>query len=359
MKKFLCLILLLTLLPIGCFTLAACNNSYNIKEFYSTYKDIEKECPHLVLKNAVDQYSVQGDSLKLDIDYSQSPQLSALVENPDSKYYYLKYFYQQLLDDSLAPLYFFGNQISSNKKISDKQTKQLFVELKNLENCYKDIDYYTGALMVSLKSVNDENVSLSYLKRLFEKYESAITVAGTLSIIVNDAYFNTIISNSNINYSSKTYDELTDTDLTAITLNIRSRMYYYKSVYANIYTQLYIREADFANKLVYESITLPSYTPYDYISSVLQLDSKPIENLRNAKQSIYNNIISLYNIQNNFDAAYNAFNTAAQKVAYSKIDINTSSQTQINYGKTIEQFANGISVDSYEILNNLIDLLYL
>lgn len=359
MKKFLCLVLLLTLLPIGCLTLVACDKSYNIKEFYSSYRNIEKECPHLILKDAVDSYSLGGENVKLDIDYSQSPQLSALVEDSNSKYHYLKYFYQQLLDDSLSPLYFFGNQISNSKKIGEKKTKQLFVELKNLENCYEDIDYYTGALMVSLKSVNDENVSLSYLKKLFEKYESAITVAGTLSAVINDVYFNNVVSISNIDYSSKTFDQLTDTDLTAITLNVRSKMYYYKSIYANVYTQLYVREADLANKLVYESTTPPSYAPYDYISSILELNTRPIENLRNAKQSIYKNIISLYNIQSNFDEAYKTFNAATQKVAYNQVDMNTSDQTQINYSKMIKQFANGIVVDSYEILNNLINLLYL
>jgi hypothetical protein len=359
MKKFLCFILLLTLLPIGCFAFTACKNSYNLKDFYESYKKIDNECPHLILDPIIDTYAASSNSFKLNIDYIQSPTLSGLVEDTTTEYYYLKYFYQQLLDDSLAPLYFFGEKISNSKKVSDSETKELFEKLKDLENSYKDIDYYTGALISSLKSVNEESVNLSYLKKLFERYEVAIVKAGALSAVINNIYFNKLISNSNIDYSAKTYDQLGDADLTTISMNLRSRMYYYKSVYANIYTQLYIRDANLADNLIYESMPLPVYQPYTYISGVNELQTKPIDNLRNSKQDIYNNIVSLYTIQNNFGEAYKQFNTATNKIVYNNINPNTSSQTDLNYAKIIEQFANGIAVDSCEILNNLIDLLYL
>ena len=359
MKRFLCLVLLLALLPISCFTLSGCKDSYNLKEFYSTYKNIDNQCPHLVLDVATDAYTTTSNNFKLTIDYSQSTTLHSLVTDNSTPYYYLEHFYQQLLDDSLAPLYFFGEKISNSKKVSGAQTEQLFTSLKNLEYSYKDIDYYTGALITSLKSVNDESVNLSYLKKLFKAYETAISKAGTLSAVINDIYFNKLISNSNIDYSCKSYNELSDADLTTITMNIRSRMHFYKAVYANIYTQLYVREANLADNIIYESAAIPTYTPYEYISEVEELESKPIEHLRNNKQAIHSNIISLYIIQNNFDEAYKQFNVATEKIAYNKIDINTSSKIDLNYAAIIKQIADGIAVDSCEILNNLIDLLYL
>ena len=362
MRKFLCLILLIALLPVGCFALAGCKDKQDLKTFYTAYTNINNECPHLTLTPVVDTYgagTLGTNSVKLDIDYSQSATLSTLVEDSSTKYYHLKHFYQPLLDDSLAPLYFFGEKISDSNKVGDKQTESLFAELNNLKDRYKDIDYYTGVLITSLKATNDENVNLSYLKKLFVQYENAISTAGNLSALINDIYFNTLLSNSNMDYTAKSYDQLSDADLTTISMSVRSRMYYYKAVYANIYTQLYIRNADLADKLIYDSATIPTYEPYDYISKINQIDTKPIEHLRSGKQSIYNNVISLYNLQNNFDQAYKYFNTATSKVAYLDVDVNTSSQNDINYANIISQFANGIAVDSYEILENLVDLLYL
>ncbi|MBQ3502712.1 MAG: hypothetical protein IJA72_03505, partial [Clostridia bacterium] len=184
MKKFLCLILLVALLPIGCFALSGCKDKQDLKTFYTTYKNIDNECPHLVLSPATNTYNIEWEGVKLDIDYTQSSTLQTLVEDPSTKYYNLKYFYQQLLDDSLAPLYFFGEKISASNKVSDKQTEKLFAELNNLKSKYKEIDYYAGTLITSLKATNEESVNLSYLKKLFTQYENAIIVAGNLSAII-------------------------------------------------------------------------------------------------------------------------------------------------------------------------------
>lgn len=359
MKRFLCSILIIVMLPIACFSLLACDEKNDLSTFYSSYKNIANNCPHLAVVEINDTYGINANSYKIDIDYAQSTKLEALVDDSSTKYYHLKHFYQQLLDDTLSPLYFFGEAISNSKKVSDKQTEKLFQHLYELEECYKDIDYHTGTLFTSLKSTNIESVNLSSLKKLFTQYEEAIIVAGNLSALINDIYFNTLLSNTNMDYSSKTYDQLTDTDLNTIAMNVRARMYYYKSVYANVYMQLHVRNAGLAENIIYESAVLPSYIPYNYIVSIDKIETKPIVNLRNSKQDIYKNVISLYNIQNSFDKAYAYFNTASSKISYLDVDVNTSSQHEINYAKIMEQFANGIAVDSYEILENLVELLYL
>jgi hypothetical protein len=358
MKKLICTILTILMLPLACFTLTACGKEdYQIKEFYLTYKNIESSVTNLELVPANDIYQVYNNSYKIDIKYSNSTKLSDLVDQEGTEYYNLKHFYQQLLDDSLSPLYFFGESISESKNVSKNQTKQLFVELKNLEEDYKDIDFTLVSLINSLNLEENSTISLSYLKKVFTEYEQAISTANRLSTIVCDVYFNSVVSNSNYNYSIKNADELTTADLTRIATDVRKRMYYYKSVYANIYNQLYLKGSNLSTLLSgVPNVTTPTYTPYNNLKSITSLTNNQASWTVN-QESIYNYAISLYNIQNSFTEAYNKFTHASSQVVYCKIN-NFSSATEQNYAQIITQFSEGIAVDSYEVMTKLIDLLY-
>ena len=231
--------------------------------------------------------------------------------------------------------------------------------MSKLEQNYHDIDYYLGTLISSLNSPADENINLSYLKKVFLQYEKTITTAGDLSAIVSNVYFGTILSNSNFDYSSITYSQLTETDLTRISIDTRARMYYYKSVYANIYNEVFVRNGEMADKLIISpASSVETYAPYAYISKISSLNDKPMQTLLSNKQAIHNYAISLYNLQNNFETAYSHFNVATSKVAYLDLD-EKSTIDEINYGKIIDNFTYGLAVDSYEILSGLIGLLYL
>ncbi len=347
------------MLPIACLSLAGCGkNEYNIKDFYTSYKNIANSTTNLSLVAANDVYQVNNNSYKIDINYSKSGILSTLVEDENSQYYHLKYFYQQLLDDSLSPLYFFGEAIANNKNVNKNQTKQLFTELKALEEDYKDIDYSLISLINSLDLNDESRISLSYLKKVFNQYEQAITTANKLSTIVCDVYFNVVVSNSNYNYSIKTAEQLTEADFTRILSDVRKRMYYYKSVYANIYNQLFLKGNDWAEKLsTSTNVTLPSYAPYDNVKTISLLENNSMLSLSLNREVIHSNAVALYNIQNSFTEAYNAFMLANTKVTYCKLDA-SSSTDEHNYGYIISQFSDGIAMDSYEILNKLISLLY-
>lgn len=359
MKKILCTILMCIMIPFTCFSLAGCkDNDYKLKNFYSSYEKIALNAQNLTLADANNTYQINVSSYKIDIDYTKSNVLSSLVEDNTTPYYQLKYFYQQLLDDSLAPMYFFGQKISENKKVSDKQTNKLFKNLESLQREYEDLDYYLSVLINTLHSTNDSIANLANLKKVFVQYEEAITASNNLSSVVCDVYFNTVLSNSNFNYSKISVDDLTESDLVRITIDTRARMYYYKSVYANIYNQLYIRGNNLPSLLtISTNIPLPTYTPYTNIKNISSFNANPSSVLIANKQKIYNNILSLYHIQNNFEQAYSNFNIATSKVVFSKLDA-SSTNDELNYGTIINQFANGIAMDSYEILNNLVNLLY-
>ena len=359
MKKFICAILICLITPIT-FLLSGCDSkNYDVKDFYTSYKNIASTTSNLFLNDADNTYGLDVTAYKIDVNYSLCPTLSTLVEDSSTPYYYLKYFYQQLLDDTLSPVHFYGEAISNSKKVSDSQGKQLFKCLEEVKEDYEDIDYYVGILMTSLNATNDTTVNLSCLKIVFSQYEEALDSANKLSNIVSTIYFNKVLSNSNFDYSTKSYSSLTEADLTRITIDTRTKMYYYKSVYANAYYQLYVREGDLAETL--SSTTnaiLPNYKPYTYIKNISSLNAKPMSTLTNSLQSIHTNAVSLFNLQKTFDVAYKHFNTATENVAL--LDLTSaSSANEINYGEIIVKFAEGMATDSYEILSNLIDLIFI
>ena len=342
------------------FLLSGCNNkNHDVKNFYTDYKNIASTASNLFLDDADNTYGLNVTAYKIDVNYSLCPTLSSLVEDSNTPYYYLKYFYQQLLDDTLSPVQFYGEAISNSKKVSDSQGKQLFKCLEDVKEDYEDIDYYIGILMTSLNATNDTTINLSCLKRVFSQYEEALDSANKLSNIVSTIYFNKVLSNSNFDYSSKPYTSLTEADLTRITIDTRTKMYYYKSVYANAYYQLYVREGNLAETLSSSaSATLPNYKPYTYIKNITSLNAKPMSALTEHLQAIHSNAVSLFNLQKTFDVAYKHFNTATENVAL--LDLTSAStDNEINYGKIIVKFSDGIANDSCEILNNLIDLIFL
>ena len=356
MKKILCILLVCLMFPFASYIISGCStNNYDLHTFSSTYQSFVDNYNNLALDDAEKLNQSDPSSKRININYVLAPELSRLVEQNSTPYYYLKYFYQQLLDDSLAPLYFYGDTISQSGKVSKKQTEKLFNSLNALQEDYNNIDYYLGILNNALKA--NSNSSISHLRKLFEKYEQAILSANKLSAVVCDVYFNTVVSSSNIDYSQKDYAELTDADITSITLNIRSRIYYYKSIYAHTYNQVYVVGQNMADKLAGKLSTPPTYAPYEYIKNIKSLESKNPANLTNSKQAIYNYSVAQYNIQSNFNTAYNEFNTACSKLE--SVEANKNNQLHIdNYNAIVLRFANGIAYDSYEIIENLIDLLY-
>lgn len=357
MKKFICLILICLMLPITSILLIGCNDKkHDVKDFYKSYQNIATNSQNLVLVDANNTYQIDTNGTKININYSLSSNLSTLVESGSTPYYQLKYFYQQLLDDSLAPLYFFGETISNSKRVSKKQVTQLFEKLDDLKQDYENIDYYVGILINSLNATNNPVINLSHLKKVFLQYEQAIISAGELSAVVCDVYFNSVLTNSNFNYSSISLQNITNADLIRISVDTRARLYYYKAVYANVYNQLYVCGGNLAEQIITSSTTpVNYYEPYNYISGISSINTR--NDLLSNAEAIYNNAVALYNIQLNFEQAYSYFNIATSKITYLELDASSSADEK-NYGNMITQFANGIAVDSYEIIRNLVGLLY-
>ena len=358
MKKFLCLLIMLCMLPVSAIFLTSCKKDSDITEFYTSYINIAEKNEFLTLVPVNYDYGLNIQADKIDLDYSKSAELSALVENSSTNYYQLKYFYQAELDNSLAPLYFFGKSLSQSKEISQKQCNALFEKLKSLEEEYVSIDYYFNILASSLKSTTSDSINQTYLKKLFAQYERTIEKASSLSALVNNLYFNKVLTNANPNYTKNSYEELSDADLVAIANSVKFRVYYYKSMYANIYNELYINGNGLDDKIINGfNVETLTYKPYDYISSINSLTTKEIQQLRNNKQTIYENIVSLHNIQNQIDDDYDYFSQVKDEVIYAKIN-SSSSVYEKNCGTMIEQFAYGIALDSYQVLSNLITAIF-
>ena len=365
MKKFICIILICLLLPLTSLVLAGCNkDSYDLKTFYTSYKNIvSSDTPYLTLSDTIDQYNLNGaseKSEKISINYEKATHLSNAV-NSTSSFKHIESLYQQLLDDSLSPVYCFGQKIASSDRVSKEQTKQLFENLKSLEVEYLELDYYVGILNNSLASTTNSTINLSHLKKVFLQYEKLLTAAGNLSSVVSNIYFNTILSISEFNYSGKKANELTSADLVKISIDTRAKMYYFKSVYANIYHQMFIKNSSISNSLISSSTPLlPTYQPHTYVASIKSLNSKSYDTLINSSstiEDIYNNSVSLFNIQKSFEASYSEFNLATSKISYAGLSEKSSNEEK-TYGIIIDRFAYGVAFDSYEVLKNLVNALY-
>ena len=362
MKKIICLILIVLMLPVTSLMLSGCEKekSYKLHTFYKEYKNIGDSAINLKLDDIKDVFGLNINSYRITIDFTKSSELSQLVERKNTPYYQLKYFYQKLLDDSLSPVALFGSKVAINDKVSKKQTKKLFENLETVKQEFNDIDYYLGILAQSLKASNSEFINSSHLKNLLEQYEQAITASNNLSSVVCDVYFETVLNNPNYNYSEKTANQLTDADLTRIAIDTRERLYYYKSAYAHAFNQLYIKDKKLPEQFINGNFTISTYAPYEQISTITRLENKDASALIQNKEvvsKIYTNAVSLYNLQKDFSTAYKHFTNAGNKVSINKLS-NKSSVSDINYGEFMYQFAYGIASDSWKIANNLITLLY-
>lgn len=360
MKKVLCLLLTICLLPISALVLSACGEKdRELKNFYTAYTQIADNNEYLTLNPINDDYGLNIQADKIEINYAKNAELSALVENSSKQYKQIKYFYQKVLDNTLSPMYFYGKSLSQHKKLSKKQVEKLYARLDDLADGYSSINYYCGILISSLKSTTDDDINYTYLRKLFAEFENTIEQASLLSRLVSDIYFNQVLKNSNLNYGTKgSYEELTDADLSAIADSIKKRVYYYKSVYANVFNELYINQNDLGEKITSGlNVDTLTYAPYNYIANIESLSTKSPEALRANKQAIYSNIVSLYQIQLQIDEDYEQFEQSKQKVVYAKLS-STSSAEDKNHGTAVDHFAYGIAMDSYQVLKQLITVLY-
>lgn len=352
--------LVMCLLPLSAIILCSCGgNDQELKDFYTCYTKIAQNNTYLTLTSVNDDYGLNIQAYKIDLDYSLSPELSALVDNNSTKYYYIKHFYQTALDNSLSPLYFYGKALSQSDNITKKETKQLYSKLDALADEYSSISYYCGILISSLKSTANQTINLTYLNKLFTQYEQTIEQASLLSRLVSNLYFNKVLENSNLNYGVKnSYEELSDADLIAIADSTKKRVYYYKSLYSNIFNELHINGRDLGNSII-NGLNVNSlvYTPYNYVAGIDSLITNDINTLRSNKEKIFSCIVSLYHIQNQIDSEYEYFEQSKSKVVYAKIS-STSPIEDVNHGKVIQQFAYGIVCDSYAMLSQLVSALY-
>ena len=136
MKKIISLILVCLLLPVVSLLLVGCNkDSYNLTTFYTTYENIVNNTPYLTLVNSNDTYHLDVDSQKIIINYNKATSLKTAISS--KPYNYIDTLYQQLLDDTLAPVYFFGQTVASSNRLNKDQTKELFEKLHSLQYEYE------------------------------------------------------------------------------------------------------------------------------------------------------------------------------------------------------------------------------
>lgn len=357
MKKFICIALLILILPFSAICLTGCKKDKDISQFYTTYTNIASKYKYLHVVETNNNYGLSPNLIKVDIDYSSTPLLESKVNDENSKYHYLESFYHTLLDDALTPLYIYGPKLNYIE-LEKSKTKSLFSKLEILDENFGNVSYYQNILNSSLQTSVDSKIHYAHLSNLFVEYEKLISSATELSMMISNIYFNNVTANKNPNYSNIDVDNITDADIASISLNTRIRIPYYKALYTEIYYQLHIRENNIPTKIIDSSIYIPeNYSPQYFISNLDTSNINATENLRENKQALYNYAITLYNIQTQIDERYTYFNIAKQNVAYLKVSSSSNIEDR-NYANIISQFANGIAYDSYEVLLQLTNLIF-
>lgn len=357
MKKFICVLFSLLLLPFSIICLSGCESDKDMSKFYTTFTSIAEKHQHFQLVEIKDKYGALPNSTKIDINYSSSPELKSKVSNSETKYYYLESYYHPLLDSSLAPLYFYGPKLST-VSVKKSTIKSLYKQLEKVDDGFDDLSYYYEILISSLQTSANEDVNLVHLSNLFAHYENLIESSITLSSTISNIYFNHILDNSTLNYSKINIETITKTDVDFISLNVRQRLPYYEHLFADIYFHLYVKDNNLPDKIVETSNFIPEYyTPKTFVDTLNTSNINSSETLLESKQDLYKNAITLYNIQCELPERYSIFNQAKEKVSYSKVKQSSNPDEQ-NYSKLILQFANGIAYDSYEVLLQLTNLIF-
>lgn len=352
MRKLLSLTLILLILPVSLiFVSCKDKETRSISNFYNSYLDISTSNIRLTeqlldsrFNNNENLYLVKfsfSDELQLKIDG-----LSASPYNPYNK---INSFYDILLEDVSAPIAMYGKALNSSD-VSKDETSNIYSRLDQLKSAYISTATKLGDLEATL---NDPAIASTNLKQLFASFETLIQKASNLSNLVTSVYFNNVMQDANPNYVAQQLNEINLTTLAQRTLN---RKAYYISVYADIFLNVYILGNNVPEQMMLGTFS-SQFEPYQNLSTVRY--STNTNELESNRETLVNLARSLYLIQKDFDREYQRYHDAIEKITYSLVNANSSTETN-GYKNIIDQFVsnNGIAYASFSTITDILDLSY-
>jgi len=342
MRKFSILTLSL-IVALSCFSFSACKKKEDkdITQLYTTYLNIANSSTKL----STIETDVNPSVLKLDFVYSN--ELKSKISNPNTAYAYIDNFYNQMLDDAIAPTLLYSTMLT-DKNTTRTERVELYNKLEILKTNYLETSKRLSDLENSL---NNSTVN-QILVKLFSSYNPLIDSAVDLSSNISNIYFNKVVKNANPSFTN-------NTNLESIALNTKNRLAYYKSMYVDIFLNTQITNYDVPQKIVDNPTTLNlSYTPYTTLKNSY-FKSEINSNLEDNREKLIELANNLHLIQIEIDKEYKIYRETLEKIDYSTID-NRSSNTELGYKQLIDQFSyeGGIAYKSFYCINEILKICY-
>lgn len=344
MKKLFSAILLICLiLPIICLTGCEDKEKRTILEFYSNYLNIEKSSVHLTTKLVDSRFHAQNELKQVTFTYSAG--LENLIST-NNAYSYIN-IYNNMLDDAMGPMFLYSSKLSSDH-ISQGDKKDLYEKLDKLASSYTETANRFGDLE---RTLND-STALQNLANVYSSYEKLLKSATNLSATISSLYYDSIMLDSNIDYSKVKSENL---NLTSLAIKTFDKLVYYNSVYVDIYLETKIIGFDTPQKIISGTFNA-EYAPYKNLNTSIY-SSETKENIEISRNKLHELATTLYYLQNDFNTEYQKYKVATNAIDYCAINSESSIKEQ-GYKQFIDQFAgeNGIAYASYETIKSILDL---
>lgn len=347
MKKLYALLLVFFILP-TIFIFAGCEDkeSRSIKDFYSNYLAISEHDDLLTKQAMPERFSSSNEEV---VGFVYSSDLNSKISTIPA-YSHINSLYNTMLDDAMGPMYLYGNMLSQ-AKISKDDTKYLYSKLDTLKSNYIEIAGRLGDLE---RNQNTSSIASGSLSKLYASYENAILTAIDISSKISSIYYNKIMINPNINYT--TYNN-SDINLEEVAIRTLNRLTYYKLVYVDIFLQTKILGYDVPNQIINGTFN-SSYEPYEVTKNKLYSNTVK-QDIENNREQIVELAKTLYNIQLHFEKEYSIYAQATKNITYSMVN-EDSSVNDLAYKQIIDTFSaqSGIAYQSYLTVNKILTLCY-
>lgn len=335
MKKLLCLLLVLFLVP-GTLIFSACgkDNGYKLSSMQSDL---------LAIADSYDSVVAEDNKLKFDYSCYKVGEKTVLADHiANTEPYTNVILYNQVFDNLMAFTFEYAGVCSSDSFNVDKNFRNgIKTKIDALSSSFDVIDVNLRSLAEIISEDNaTHEIYVSRLNNVLKAYKKLYTAGTNLANAVADLYFNNILYNANPNISEIKLEEF---NASVVISNLNARTKNALSLLTQNYIETYVSNENLLNTLLGDSfsrldLTVNGYN--SYVGKLTVVDLRTSENIERAievanhennKSSFYEKAIEAYNEQEIVQNDRNSYLKACEDVDYlkTKADDKASSYEKI------------------------------
>ncbi|MFQ6751977.1 MAG: hypothetical protein ACLRFL_00230 [Clostridia bacterium] len=318
MKKILCLVLLVLLMPCVAVFNGCGDKGYKLSNATTAIADMDKY-QSVVVEDATVRFSYDS------FTSGESKYINDILATNIKPYSYLK-DYNNLFNNIMAFTFEYLDECANDDIDVPKDIRnRLESQLASLDNDIANVDtatigwadavYGAGSNIASL-------VSVAKFKNLLVFYDDLFISASNVANTVSTIYFGYILNDANPNY----YDiNLADFDASMVANKLEARILDQLSNITQVYIEKNIRGGDLADQLTdvtvdFGNLDLTQYNArIQAIANKLTVNEQTIARANANKENFYNTAIELYNIQEVLADNGSIFIKACNDIEYKKM----------------------------------------